>query len=424
MKDIQKITIAGGGTTGYLTAFHMAKTYPDKEITWYFPEDNNPIGVGEALVPKTTKFMDNLGITTKDIIKHCNGALKLGIRFRDFNQIGEHFDFPFGQGEAEQFNTSAIKFMMDHNKIPDNICDYPDISVHWRAVDILKYMDTLTYQFTNIKIIRQSTTLVELAGTYDLLIDCSGFAKKFSDWPNNFKTISDKIPNNKAYSWRGPYTDKSKQMFPGTVAQAMDHGWIWQISLGDQLALGYVHDSKYDVKQEFIDYIENYMGVKVDPGEIDTIHMRTGRNIDHIKNNIVAIGLSACFVEPLESSGIWLTTEGILTLCKYIDGKIDEHTYSDHMNRRFDWIVDFLVAHYKYSKRNNKYWNFYKNVEFEKHVDTEIGMFSATSWDFILSGFLDDVSPPREKVDVKELIKIQKSLTYAEWLEHARTSST
>ena len=97
-RNIRRITIVGGGTTGNFAALHLAKTYPDKEITWIYPEENNPIGVGEATVPEVSKFLANIGITDKDVIRECRGALKLGIKFCGFRKPGSDFTFPFGIG--------------------------------------------------------------------------------------------------------------------------------------------------------------------------------------------------------------------------------------------------------------------------------------------------------------------------------------
>jgi tryptophan halogenase len=420
-RNINRITIVGGGTSGYLTAFHMAKTYPSKTITWIYPNNNEPIGVGESLVPPVTDFLKNLGVDLTNLIRDCNGTIKLGIRFENFNGDGDVFTFPFGAGSVDKYNTSSIDFMMKHDKISEDVMSYPDIAGHMRATDILSFLDKQVDLYPNLKIYRTTVDIDKLPGTWDLLIDCTGFKQLVSSrGTENRVSIYDKIPNNQAFAYRHPYTDKSKQLKPWTTVHAMDYGWIWHIPLGDRLAFGYVHPDKYDVKQDFIDYIESVMGESIDPTAIETVKMRTGRSVVHLKNNIVPIGLASCFIEPLESTGLYLTTAAVERLCRYIDGEITEDDYNEETNEDMDGIVDFIVAHYKYSKRNNEYWNHYKNVDINTYQD--ISIFNKQSWDFILSGFDESIKRPIEPIDPKELINISRGLPYHEWHEKVKNA--
>lgn len=416
-RNIRRIAIVGAGTSGYLTAFYLAKQYPDKEIVWTYPEENSPIGVGEALIPDVSHFLNDLGISHADIIKHCNGTLKLGIMFDGFNQVGEQFTFPFGIGQTDKYNSSSLDRMMSINKVPDNIYEYKDISVHFRASDILKYMDTLVGQFKNLIIIRKDATVDDVTG-FDLVIDSTGFKKLLTNWDDNFVEISDKVPNNKALVFRHPYTDKQNQCVPYSIFKAANSGWIWNIPLGDQLAVGYVHCDKFDVMDEFIEYIQHKFHLTVDRNKIGTVRMRTGRNKVHMKDNVVAIGLCSAFIEPIESTGLYLTTSALKRITSYIDGNLTEQEYNQQTNDEFDGVMNFIIAHYKYSKRSNEYWDLYKNVPVEDWK--EIDIFPAEAWDYVLSGFRSDVTRPKDAVNPQELIDIQRGKEFYKWLEDER----
>ena len=398
-----------------MTVFKLCKTYPDVTVTWYYPEDNNTIGVGEALVPNVSNFFKDVGLTHEDLIKHCNGTLKLGIKFENFNERGKSFTFPFGIGETQGFNSQSIDQIIKTEKIPHNIFQYPDISSHCRTTETLAYMDTLVGQFKNLTIHRQRVTKEQLSGTYDLLIDSTGFGRHISGRPNNFKSISNLIPNNRALVYRHHYTDRQFQMKPYSTFTAMDHGWIWNIPLGDQLAMGYVHWDKFDVKQEFIEYIQNKMHVKVDPADIHEIPMVTGRNIVHLENNVVPVGLASAFIEPLESTGLYLVTSQLNRLCAYIDGDITEHQYNEQVNDSYDRIANFIAAHYKYSNRSNEYWDFYKTVPVENFKTTDL--FPTEAWQYVLSGFDIGVDRPKDTVNPQELIDIHRGTPYHKWIE-------
>lgn len=417
-RDIKRITIVGGGTSGYLAAFYFSKKYPDKKITWFFPQSNNPIGVGEALVPKSSNFLKEIGITHQDIIKYCNGTLKLGIVFDGFYKKNLKFNFPFGIGEKPKYNTSSIKRMIDIEKVPENIFQYPDIATHFRTTEFSNYLDTKVNELTNLNIIRRHIKKEDLEGTYDLLIDSTGFSRHVSGLPNNFQDFSHIIPNNRALTTRVKYTNLSKQCKPYSLFKAMEYGWCWHIPLGDRLAFGYVHNNNYDVKDEFVEHVSDYMEIDPKDVEITTINFITGRNKIHLKDNVVPIGLASTFIEPLESTGIYLIISSIEKISQYVDGQITEEEYNQQVNTSFDDIVNFIAAHYKYSSRNNEYWNHFKNLDVDKYKQTEI--FPQEAWQYILSGFqLVDV--PKEKFDPNEFINIQRGKPYHEWLRDERT---
>ena len=422
-RDIRRITIVGGGTSGYLAAFYLAKRYPKKQFTWIYPEENNPIGVGESCVPEVSRFFNKIGITSQDIIAHCSGSLKLGIKFQGFHTDNTTFTFPFGLGlgpEGKKFNTASIDLMMKTKKISPNIWKYTDTSVHFRATDILKYMDTLVGQFDNLKIERRSvpkTFVEDCKDTYDLLIDSTGFRRSISFQEDNFKSIEHIIPNNKALLFRHPYTNKEKQLLPYTMVTAMEHGWIWQIALTDHVACGYVHWDKFDVLDEFQTYLEDLFEKEIDTTNIRSIKMITGRNKVHLKDNVVAIGLASSFIEPLEATGLFLTTNAIEILCKYIDNEICENTYNDVINNDVDAITDFILAHYKYSDKTNEYWDYFKTVPLDGK--SKISIFPQEAWDFILSAFVSSVARPKEALDTDELFAIGKGTPYIEWFENA-----
>jgi tryptophan halogenase len=280
--------------------------------------------------------------------------------------------------------------------------------------EVLKYFDTIVHKFPNLNIIRDDIENREL--NYDLLIDCTGFKRIVANWQDNFISINDKIPNDQAFVYRADYTDRQSQMLPYTQVNAMNHGWIWNIPLRDQLSMGYVHHSKFDVKEEFISYIENKLNTTIDTNKIVTIKMKTGRNKIHMKNNIVAIGLSSCFIEPLESTGLYLTTSAVKRLCNYIDGTLSETEYNDSINDEYDALVNFIVAHYKYSDRDNEYWNYYKSVPVDKYKSIEI--FPKEAWDFILSGFKQNDNPvPLIGIDFRKLINIRNGKEFHRWME-------
>lgn len=365
--------------------------------------------------------MTNLGISHKDIIQHCNGTFKLGILFDGFNRDEEQFAFPFGIGEAPRFNATSVQYMMEHKKVPSHIYDYPDISTHSRTTDMLAYLDTLLPTIPNLTLIRDRATKEALAGTYDLLIDSTGFGRHISGECDNFISIEDKIPNNTALVYRHPYTSTEDQLVPYSTFKAMEYGWMWHIPLGDCLAFGYVHPNAYDVKQEFVDYVNSKMRTSINPDDIGVVKFKAGRNKVHLKDNIVPIGLSSSFIEPLESTGLYLVTSALTKLCLYIDGEMSEQEYNDSINKTFDDITNFILAHYVYNKRDNEYWNHFRQFEVNRYQTSEI--FTEEAWDYILAGYDPSVSAPESALDPIELINITRGTPYHKWMEDERNAA-
>ena len=338
----------------------------------------------------------------------------MGIVFDGFNQPGHKFSFPFGIGESAKCNTASINRIIDTERIPSNILDYPDIATHFRTTELAEYLDTRIGEFPNLTVIRDTTTKELLAGTYDLLIDSTGFGRTVSKLPDNFEDFSHIIPNNRALTTRVKYTNLPKQCKPYSLFKAMDYGWCWHIPLGDRLAFGYVHENKFDVRQEFINHVADYMEIDANDVEVNIVDFLTGRNKVHLKDNVVPIGLASTFIEPLESTGIYLIISSIEKIGQYIDGTLSEDEYNEQVNSNFDAIVNFIAAHYKYSKRSNKYWDHFKDLTIEQYKETDI--FPHEAWQYILSGFnLTDV--PKEDIDPKELINIHRGTMYYEWIK-------
>jgi len=373
--------------------------------------------VGEALVPKSSNFLQSIGISHLDILKFCNGTLKLGIVFDGFDIPGVRFSFPFGIGVGETHNTASVNRIIDTERIPDNILDYPDIATHFRTTELAEYLDTRVSEFPNLTVIRDTASLDSLVGTYDLLIDSTGFGRHVSKLPDNFEDFSHIIPNNRALTTRVKYTNRPKQCKPYSLFKAMDYGWCWHIPLGDRLAFGYVHNNKFDVRNEFINHVADYMEINPADVEVNTVDFLTGRNKIHLKDNVVSIGLASTFIEPLESTGIYLIVSSIERIAQYINGTITEDEYNQQTNTGFDAIVNFIAAHYKYSARSNDYWDKFKNLTIEKYKETDI--FPQEAWQYILSGF--GLSPrPYEPIDPKDLISIHRGTPYSEWIENVR----
>ena len=185
------------------------------------------------------------------------------------------------------------------------------------------------------------------------------------------------------------------------------------------MTFGYIHDDQYDVRQEFIDFVESKVGYKIDQNKIGNVPMITGRNINHIRHQdnktIYSVGLSSFFIEPLEATGLYLTSFGIKLLDKLIHNEITEDYYNSEYNREFDAVTDFIAAYYRYSNNTNKYWDTFKKLDIKKHRKNYI--FPERSWHYILTGLGEEER--KLKITAQSILKVRKGITYREWLKNA-----
>jgi len=418
----KRITVVGGGTSGYLTVLYFCKKHPEIDITWIYPQDNKPIGVGEATVPDVTNFLADLGVTVKDILQDINGSLKIGARFEGWADTGQYFYHPFGLTDKESVE---IEWMMQNDKLDPNILtNYSDLAVNFDVRELAAWLDVKFKEFPNLTIQRTSITdASEIAD--DHIVDCTGFAKVLINkgQSDNFKSIKHIIPNNRAFVYRAQYSDIDSQQVAYTTLTAANHGWIWNTPLKNVVTFGYIHDDQYDVRQEFIDFVESKVNYKIDQTKIGNVPMITGRNINHIRHQdnktIYSVGLSSFFIEPLEATGLYLTSFGIKLLDKLIHDEITEEYYNSEYNREFDAVTDFIAAYYRFSNKTNEYWDTFKQLEIEKHRKNHI--FPARSWHYILSGL---GAEDRElKITAESILKVRKGITYREWLKNAGYST-
>jgi len=407
----RRITIIGGGTSGYLSTLFLAKKFPSIYIDWIYPKENNNIGVGEALVPIVSNFLKDLGISIWDILLHCEGTLKLGVVFDGFNQPNESFVYPFAPGGVEK--------MINLNKISNDIQKYKHlISVHMKVTKLLEYLDDIINTLPNVNIVRSEIMLSEIDQTDNLIVDCTGFNRNILSISDNFFKHPG-IFNNNALIFRHTYSDIENQQLPYSIFKAMEYGWCWHIPLQHELVIGYVHDVDFieKVEVEFQMYIKQMFGVNTSKENYRQVPMKGGRNKVHLKDNIVAIGLSSNFIEPIESTGLYLVVDALLNLKKYIDNVISEETYNNNINYEFDTITEFIICHYKFSKRNNVYWNRYKEIDVPlrhtaRFLDDQI------PWDYVLFGFLPNIVKPTSAITDIDLINIHKGPTFHKWLKN------
>ena len=98
--------------------------------------------------------------------------------------------------------------------------------------------------------------------------------------------------------------------------------------------------------------------------------------------NCVAIGLSAGFIEPLESTGLHLIQSAISKLLGMFPNQgfnqADIDAYNDQLSLEMQRIRDFIILHYKATDRDDtEFWRFCKNMDIPEYLQKKINLYQA-----------------------------------------------
>ena len=217
--------------------------------------------------------------------------------------------------------------------------------------------------------------------TADLYVDCTGFKSLLlgESLKEPFISYSHKLPNNKAWATRVPYKDKEKQLEPFTNCTAIENGWVWNIPSWQRIGTGYVYSDKYVSDEEALQQFKNHLDKKghdYSKSEFKNIKMRVGRHQRLFVKNVVAVGLSAGFIEPLESNGLYSTHEFLYTLVRTLNrgdqssiSQFDRDSYDSFCKSSFDQFADFVASHYALSHREDtEYWRDVNKRQYSKEI--------------------------------------------------------
>jgi len=423
---INKIVIVGGGSAGWMTAATLAKVLGKNygEICLIESDQISTVSVGEATIPQISLFNKMLGIDENDFIKKTQGTFKLGIEFIDWTKKGGGYIHPFGDHGT---NMDSIEFhhywlkMLQQDKVPDleeyslaavaarqgkfmrpqNMGNSPlsqiNYAFHFDATLYAAYLHNYAIERGVIRIegkvtdvsLRADDGFIEsvllesgerISG--DLFIDCSGFKALLIEdaLKTGFNDWSDVLPCDSAVAI--PCMAKETDvLYPYTQSKAQEAGWIWRIPLQHRVGNGYVYPSKYVSDEQAVKILTNQMeGEPI--GKPNFLRWKTGVRQKGWNKNCVAIGLSAGFVEPLESTGLHLIQSAIAKLMALFPHQgveqIDIDTYNAQSATELEYIRDFIVLHYKVTDRDDsEFWRHCQSMKVSDRLQAKIDLYQA-----------------------------------------------
>ncbi|HYD28126.1 tryptophan halogenase family protein [Brevundimonas sp.] len=395
---IRTILIVGGGTAGWMAAAALQRTLgPHAKVTLVESEEIGIVGVGEATVPPIRDFNVMIGLDEAEFMRETRATLKTAIVFQDWGHIGNRYTHPFGSfGPGLTLADFQQTFFALQSK--GRVGPLGDYSICWRAADAGKvgtrdpdprsprhglftayHFDATLYarylrrvcegrgvervEGKVVEVVQRpedgfvdSITLEDGRSlTADLFIDCTGFrglliegALKagYEDW-------SHWLPVDRAVAVP---CAKVAPAAAYTLSTARDAGWQWRITLQHRTGNGYVYCSDHvsdDAARETL--LANLDGEPL--AEPRLLRFVTGRRKTYWDRNVVSLGLSSGFIEPLESTSIHLVQAGLVRLLQHFPDRsfspVNIAAYNRRLGREVELIRDFVILHYHASQRDD-----------------------------------------------------------------------
>jgi flavin-dependent dehydrogenase len=430
---INNITIVGGGSAGWMSAALLIKRFPHYNISVIESPDVPIVGVGESTLLNIRDYCHILDIDEKDFMAYTDASYKMSIKFTDFYEINDGgYHYPFGEldtsdtlmGEVDWFVKKAKHPSIKNSTLANYL--YPSSALY----ESCKFSDNKSNQFegwdphkhtafhfdatkfgawlreryciprgvthipaTVVEIKTDDNGISELVLnngnkiTSDLFIDCTGFKSLLlgETLGVEFNSYSDMLPNNRAWATRLDYKDKERELEPYTNSTALGNGWVWNIPLWSRLGTGYVYSDAYATPEEALEEFKQHLmsdkmivprtREEVDALEFKDIKMRVGIHEKLFVKNVVAIGLSAGFIEPLESNGLFSVLQFLDKLAITLEsGKVnqfDKDTFNYACFGLFQNFAEFVALHYSLSARDDTpYWKANNDRVYDKTLNS------------------------------------------------------
>lgn len=456
---IRRVVIVGGGTAGWMTAAALSVVLDKQRCSIELIESDaiGIVGVGEATIPAIHDFNRKVGLDEQELMRATSATFKLGIEFVNWCKQGDAYMHPFGRygfdingvafhhylvdqrqrGNDVPFGEFCIPFVAGKlgrfampQTDPRSVLSTYSYAYHFDASLYAKYLREVTEQRG---VVRTEGRIVDVALRAadgfieavilesgqriegDLFIDCSGFrALLIGDALGvDYESWRHWLPCDRAVALPSRNPDVLE---PYTRATAHSAGWQWRIPLQHRTGNGHVYSSDHMSDDEATAIaLEHLETEAID--EPRYLKFVAGKRQRMWHRNCVAIGLSGGFLEPLESTSIYLIQAAIMKLIERFPDQgfcaNDIADFNAQIERHFCQIRDFIILHYKATRRDDSdFWNYCRtmaipeSLEYRMRVFRESGrvvyskreLFIETNWIAVLLG--QDVIPQQTDLRV------------------------
>ena len=400
---IRRLVIAGGGTAGWMAAAALSKVLRGKvAITLVESEEIGTVGVGEATIPMIQLFNRVLELDEDEFLRETQGSFKLGIEFVNWGRQGGRYMHAFGRfgqdlwtvpfhqywlkmrqaGQAPDLGEFAItqvaayrnKFMRPPHDLQNTPLNDIAYAFHFDAGLYARYLRRHA-EARGVQRVEGKIADVLLRGSNghvqallmdsgeriegDLFIDCTGFRGLLIEevLKTGYEDWTRWLPCDRAIAVP---CERVAPLTPYTRSTAHSAGWQWRIPLQHRTGNGHVFCSGHISEDEATAVLlANLDGAPL--AEPRTLRFTTGMRRLGWNRNVVAIGLSSGFLEPLESTSIHLIQSAIARLIEFFPStgfsSVDTDEYNRQARFEFERIRDFIILHYHLNQRTDSpFW--------------------------------------------------------------------
>jgi tryptophan halogenase len=421
---LKNIVIVGGGTAGWMAAASLSRLLKNKYgIRLIESDEISTVGVGESTIPMIRLFNNVLGINEDEFMRETKATFKLGIEFADWGRTGERYMHGFGKfgqdlwtvdffqywlkahqaGQAPDLEHYSInrmaarsgRFMRPTNEVANSpLADivyafHLDAGLYARY--LRKYSEAHGVVRTEGKVVevRQraddgfiESVVMENGSVIegDLFLDCSGFRGLLIEQTlrTGFEDWSHWLPCDRA--WAVP-CESSGDLLPYTRATARPAGWQWRIGLQHRTGNGHVFSSRFMSDDQAASILMNNLdgAALADP---KLLRFTAGKRKQVWNRNVVAVGLSSGFLEPLESTSIHLIQSTVSRLMSFFPDAGFHQADIDEFNRQCDFEVerirDFIILHYHATERaDTPFWDHCRTMDIPETLRRKLDLYKA-----------------------------------------------
>ena len=392
MKKVNKIVIVGGGSAGWIAASWFSRRWGKMiDVTIIDKYKPERVGVGEATLLSFPSVMQKMGFKVEDWMNRIDATFKAGILFPGWGREDKVIWHPFGFTSIGENKVPLYDIWTNYQ----DKYDIKDISPLYQSainnsIEIDYIADTYAYQIDCGKLVTflhdncikwcnyiQSDlkTVVKVEDnvekiiledgseiTADIFIDCTGWNQLLIGKDNNVD-LSDRLFIDAALAGRVKYENPDKEMHPYTDCQAMEHGWRWRIPTRSRIGTGYCFNKNITSPDVVAQQFSEHWNGRIKPEDMRLLDWKPQMLDKFWKGNVVSIGLSAGFIEPLESTGLAMMIRG----CQYLEESLygciynpvfEPDIYNIRMKASFETAVDYVNMHYAYCERKGKFWDY------------------------------------------------------------------
>jgi len=402
----KRILIVGGGSAGWMAAAYLDAVLNRGSRTVDIGLVESPdvprIGVGEATIPSINHILAAIGIEEREFLRRVDGTFKQSIKFVNWlHDKGEYYYHAFARIVPTPIDSTGRRWLKSDRSLPfmetvsaqPVLCEMnlsPQMLARWDFgrpliyafhMNALKFADYLCElatargvehwldHVTDVEVtesgnIQSVNTAAGLRLEADLFIDCTGFAALLIEKKLGIGWVdcSQWLMCDRAVTMHVPY----EHHYPGyvrpyTTATALSAGWVWEIPLQDRRSLGYVHSGAFIDDNDAERELRTFEGGHAADLNSRIVHFKVGHRIKSWAGNCVAIGLAGSFIEPLESTGLYLSDLATVMLAEHFPYGDDmaplAYRFNRIMTNRFYEILDFINMHYCLSRRKDSpFW--------------------------------------------------------------------